>query len=83
MGRRGRELYPACFKDVFKAVKFLIPTKTVSVTHRADCVCSPVQSRVVALVQVVGRPESDWSPAGMSLRGRRDVAFPLQSCFTK
>lgn len=23
-GRCGRELYPACFKDVFKAVKFLV-----------------------------------------------------------
>lgn len=37
-GRRRRELYPACFKDVFKAVKFLIQPRQCRL-HTGPTVC--------------------------------------------
>lgn len=55
----GRELYPACFKDVFKAVKFLVQPRQARL-HTG--LSFKVGAGVFVLLLNEGWQWSDWNP---------------------
>lgn len=57
----GREPYPACFKDVFEAVKFLLQPTVGTVTHTG--LPFRAGAGVFVLLLNEGRWRSDWKPS--------------------